>query len=67
MHCTLNRVFKYCVNGEVKYIRAKTMEDAKDRLRIVYLKKFGRFNLTDIKPLPIPERERTNGRVSTVS
>jgi hypothetical protein len=60
-------VFKYCANGEVAYIRSTSLEAAKDRLRVIYLKKFGVFNLTDIKPLPIPQRERTNGRTANVS
>lgn len=61
------KVFKYACNGEVKYIRALSREDAIDRLRIIYLKKFGKFNLTDIKILPIPQRERTNGRAESFS
>lgn len=63
----MKKVFKYCCNGEVKFMRALSREDAIDRLRVVYLKRFGKFNLTDIKQLPIPERERNYGRVSTVS
>ena len=43
-------------------MRALSREDAEDRLRVIYLKKFGKFNLTDIKQLPIPQRERDYGR-----
>ena len=63
----MNKVFKYCVNGEVGYIRSTSLNAAIDRLRVIKLKRFGYFNLTDIKPLPIPQRERTNGRINSVS
>lgn len=61
------KVFKYCCNGEVKYMRALSREDAIDKLRVIYLKKYGKFNLTDIKILPIPQRERTNERTACIS
>ena len=51
-------VYKYCCNGEVNYTRAKRLDDARMKLMQKYLKKFGVFNLTDIKPVPKPKRER---------
>lgn len=54
----LANVYKYCCNGEVNYTRAKCLDDARMKLMQKYLKKFGVFNLTDIKPVPKPKRER---------
>lgn len=51
-------VYKYCVNGEVGFTRAKSLDGARMALMQKYLKKFGVFNLTDIKPVNLPKRER---------
>lgn len=54
----MSNVYKYCCNGEVGYTRADNLFAAQMALMNKYLKKYGVFNLTDIKPVPKPQRER---------
>lgn len=51
-------VFKYCCNGEVGYTRAPNIMIAALRVRFKYMRQFGVANLTDIKIVKPPRRER---------
>lgn len=58
-------VYKYCCNGEVGFTTARNLDDAKMALMQKYLKKFGSFNLTDIKP--VKAKGEKNGTVNKFS
>ena len=62
----MKNVYKYCCNGEVGFTRADNIFAAQMALMQKYLKKYGVFNLTDIKPVESPKRERY-GRNAEVS
>lgn len=60
-------IFKYCCNGEIGYTRAPNIYIASLRVRYKYLRTFGKAELTDIKQVKPPRRERNDklpGKVS---